>query len=96
MSGAFHSNYFDAAGVLTAKPRVIPVYVDIDVEVAEGLVTRRCDHDDQWSADQWSALVDMYSRSVCRAEVTAITGYDSKSHSVHITRFTYTHCVRPL
>ena len=69
-------------GVLTAKPQVLPVYVDVDVELAEGLMTTPAD---QWSSaadqrsindQQWSALMDMYTRSISPADIAAITGYD--------------------
>jgi len=78
----------DIAGVLTAKPHVLPVYVDVDVEVAEGLLTSVTDQwsktDDQQSSsdEHWSALLDMYARSISSADIKAITGYDGKSYSL--------------
>jgi len=70
---------------------VLPGYVDVDVEIAEGLVLSRRGSSDQWSDstdqydddrsstdDQWLALQDMYSRSISLSDVAAITGYDGK------------------
>jgi len=54
-----------------AKPQVLPVYVDVEVEVAEGLLTSQCDHGsdaaDHWSSaasqchDQRSSSIDQWS-----------------------------------
>ena len=76
-------------GVLTAKPQVLPVYVDVDVEVAEGLLTSPSDQSSESneqrssSDDQWSALLDMYTRSICPADITAITGHDGQSNVLY-------------
>jgi len=68
-------------GVLTAKPQVLPVYVDVDVEIAEGLLSSPSE---QWlnTDDQWSALLNMYTRSVCPSDIAAVTGYDGKSNAL--------------
>jgi len=84
-----------AAGVLTATPLVLPVYVDVDVEIAEGLLmsrrssdhwsvdTDQCDDQRSSSDDQWLSLLDMYSRAINRADISAVTGYDGK-FSCHV------------
>jgi len=64
------------------------VYVDVDVEVAEGLLTSPADQSSESteqrssSDEQWSALMDMYTRSICAADITAITGYDGQSNAL--------------
>ena len=81
-------------GALAAKPHVLPLYVDVDVEIAEGLLTSRTEQpsqsDDQWSTstdqwsstdDQWSALLDMYTRSIYLADIAAVAGYNGWSDS---------------
>jgi len=73
-------------GVVSPTPQILPLYVDVDVEIAEGLNTTRSDElscsasDHQWSstADQWSALQDMYTRCVAVADLAAITGCDGE------------------
>jgi len=67
--------------VLKAKPQVLRVLVDVDVEIAEGLSTE----DQGTAADQWTALVNMYNRSVCASDIAAITGYDGQLITFHFS-----------
>ena len=73
--------YIIILGVLTAKPQVLRVCVDVDVETAEGLLTDQGSDSD----DQWAALLNMYSRSVCPSDIAAITGYDGKSNALYFS-----------